>query len=75
MKEDLIKQLSVFGTVEVLSIGDHLALLMTGKGFGSLTVVNTIMMELLESEATKDYILIQSMKNDDNYLMVTLNKS
>lgn len=75
MKEDLIKQLSVFGTVEVLSIGSHLALLMTGEGFGSLTVVNTIMMELLSSEATKDYVLIQSMKNDNNYLMVTLNKS
>lgn len=70
----LVEQLSEFGVVELLSVKTHLALFITGKNLGSLKTVNSIIDLITTNNLTKEYPLIQSIKNDDTFFIVTMNK-
>jgi len=69
----LHEQLSKLGTVEVLKKGNVFTLLMTGEGFYNWTKVDAVNM-LVVSSVGMEYPVIEVLKNEDNWLLLILNK-
>lgn len=76
-KKKLSKSLIIINGVkdiEVLSIADHFVLLLKGEGLDKYQKVNQIMDLLNNSGCVQEFPNIQSMKNDKDYFIITMNK-
>ena len=69
--EQLKKQLSKFGTIEVIKAGVVFTLLMKGKDLANSNTVSKINMDVIEAVGDK-YPKIEAMKNDDDFFLIVL---
>ena len=73
-RETIIEALSEFGVVHVISIKESFVLLIKGTEMDKFTKVNSVMGILQVNEVMDNYPKTQVMKNEEDYLLITLNK-
>ena len=69
-KENLIKEFSKFGEVQVCKLNKVFTLLITGRGLDKFTTLNKI--QYLTSKT--DYSIIEVFKNDESFVLIVLTK-
>lgn len=69
--EEIAKELSKYGKIEVLKVGYVFTLIMTGKNIESFKVVEGIQ-SIINKHIVSDFPIVEVYKNEENFLLIVL---